>query len=391
MTEKLRTNVVIVGAGPSGLMLGQLLQRAGIENVILENRSADYVLSRIRAGVLEPRTVDTLRDAGVGARADAEGLVKTGHHLMWDDEHVRIPFDELVGKSVLVYGQTKITEDLMDARAANGGITHYEAHDVQPHDIWEDHPRVTYEREGRRFEVSCDYIAGCDGFHGVCRTVIPPDRITTHEFAFPFGWLGILCDTPPVSDEVAWVNHPDGFVMCSLRSHTRSRYYFQVPIEEDVRAWDEDRFWAEFSRRMPDHMSERLVTGPALDMSIAPLRSFLAEPMRFGRLFLVGDAAHVVPPTGAKGLNMAIADAKCLFDALGERYSTGGTELLDSYSATSLHRVWQAVRFSWWMTHLMHKLSDSPFDRQLQVAELEYIASSKAAQTTIAENFCGLD
>jgi p-hydroxybenzoate 3-monooxygenase len=388
--QKSRTQVVIIGGGPAGLMLGQLLQRAGIGNVILENRSGDHVLSRIRAGVLEPRTVETLRDAGVGARADAEGLVRTGHHLMWDDQHVRIPFD-LAGKSVLVYGQTKITEDLMEARAANGGITHYEASRVQPHDVSGDHPCVTYEHSGQRFQIDCDYIAGCDGFHGVSRATIPTDRITTHEFAFPFGWLGILTDTPPVSQEVAWVNHPDGFVMCSLRSMTRSRYYFQVPIDEDIKAWDEDRFWAEFRRRMPPELSEGLVTGPALDMSIAPLRSFIAEPMQFGRMFLVGDAAHVVPPTGAKGLNMAIADAEALFDALAERYASGRTDLLDGYSSTALDRVWKAVRFSWWMTNLMHKLSDGPFERRLQVAELDYIAGSTAAQTTIAENFCGLE
>ena len=388
--EKLRTQVVIIGAGPAGLMLGQLLQRAGIGNVILENRSGDYVLSRIRAGVLEPRTVETLRGAGVGARADAEGLVRTGHHLMWDDRNVRIPFS-LAGKSVLVYGQTKITRDLMDAREANGGITHYEAHDVQPHDFWGDHPRVTYEHDGHSFEIECDYIAGCDGFHGVSRRSVPADRITTHEHAFPFGWLGILSDTPPVSEEVAWVNHPDGFVMCSLRSMTRSRYYFQVPIDEDIKAWDVDRFWAEFKRRMPDELSDRLVTGPALDMSIAPLRSFMAEPMRFGQMFLLGDAAHVVPPTGAKGLNMAIGDAKALFEGFEQRYGNGSSELLDGYSATALDRIWKAVRFSWWMTNLMHKLSDDPFARRLQVAELDYIAGSEAAQTTIAENFCGLD
>lgn len=387
--EPTRTNVVIIGAGPSGLLLGQLLQREGIDNVILENRSADYVLSRIRAGVLEQRSLDALRSAGVGERADREGLVQTGYHLMWDDKRVRIPFG-LAEKTVSVYGQTEVTRDLMRAREAAGGITHYEVSDVQPRDFLSDRPRVTYEMGGERFEIMCDFIAGCDGFHGVSRASVPPGEITTHEFAFPFGWLGILSDTPPVSHEVVWVNHPDGFAMCSLRSRTRSRYYIQVPIDERLEDWDEARYWEEFARRLPNDLASELVTGPALEMSIAPLRSFVAEPMSFGRMFLVGDAAHIVPPTGAKGLNMAIADAKCLFDCLRHYYRNSDTKLLDGYSATALDRVWRAVRFSWWMTNLMHRLSDDPFARRLQVAELDYIARSTAAQTTIAENFCGL-
>lgn len=387
--NRIRTQVAIIGAGPSGLLLGQLLQRAGIDNVILEVRSGEHVLSRVRAGVLETRSVDTLRFAGVGANADADGLVKTGHHLRWDDAGVRIPFD-LADKTVLVYGQTRVTADLMDARDRAGGDTRYEATNVQPHDFDTDHPKVTFEHDGQSFELSCDFIVGCDGYHGVSRASVDPASITTYEFAFPFGWLGILSDVPPLSDEVVWINHPDGFVMCSLRSMTRSRYYFQVPIDEVVDAWDADRFWTEFRRRLPPDLAEHLVTGPPLEMSIAPLRSFVAEPMSFGRLFLVGDAARIVPPTGAKGLNMAIGDARCLYDAIAAHYSDGTSELLDRYSATALDRVWKAVRFSWWMTNLTHKFSDDPFARRLQIAELEYIATSSAAQTAIAENFCGL-
>lgn len=387
--HRTRTQVVIIGAGPAGLLLGQMLQQAGIENVILENRTGEYVLSRIRAGVLEQDSLDTLTAAGVGERAAREGLEQTGYHLMWDQSRVRIPFG-LADKTVTVYGQTKVTEDLMNAREQNGGITHYEALNAQPEGFWTDRPHVTYEKGGRRYDIECDFIAGCDGYHGVCRASVPSDRITTHEFAFPFGWLGILADTPPVSEEVVWLNHADGFLMCSLRSMSRSRYYLQVPIDEKLDAWNEDRFWTEFARRLPSDLSSGLVTGPALEMSIAPLRSFVAEPMRYGSMFLVGDAAHIVPPTGAKGLNMAIRDARTLFEGFDAFYKTGQAELLDAYSDRSLDRVWKAVRFSWWMTNLMHKLSDDTFARRLQVAELNYISSSTAAQTTIAENFCGL-
>jgi p-hydroxybenzoate 3-monooxygenase len=388
--EIINTQVVIIGAGPAGLVLGQLLQKQGIDHVILENRSADYVLGRIRAGMLEQPTVETLRAAGAGERLDREGLAQTGYNLLWDNNRVRIPF-ALADKTTVVYGQTEITRDLMEARERSQGITHYEVSNVQPAEFDSDQPRVTFEKDGQAYEIHCDYIAGCDGYHGVSRKSVPAERLTTYEFAFPFGWLGILADVPPVSDEVVWLNHAEGFVMCSLRSNTRSRYYIQVPIDEDIKEWDAERFWAEFRRRLPAHLADKLVTGPALEMSIAPLRSFVAEPMRFGRMFLVGDAAHIVPPTGAKGLNLAVADAKQLFEGLRQFYDEGDSALLDNYSADALTRIWKAVRFSWWMTNLMHKFSDEPFARRLQLAELDYLAGSEAAQTTIAENFCGLD
>ncbi|MHA1567495.1 MAG: 4-hydroxybenzoate 3-monooxygenase [Alphaproteobacteria bacterium] len=387
--KKQRTQVVIVGAGPAGLLLGQLLHNQGIDHIILERQSGDYVLSRIRAGMLETRTVDVLREAGVGDRLDREGMVQTGFNLAGDDVRIRIPFD-LVGKTTVVYGQTEITKDLMDARQATGTPVRYEADDVAVHEIDGGQPQVTYRKDGESFEILCDFIAGCDGFHGITRQSVPPEQIKEFQFSYPFGWIGLLADTPPVSNEVVWINHPDGFLMCSLRSHTRSRYYIQVPIEDEVKNWNADRFWTEFERRLPDDLASRLVTGPALEMSIAPLRSFVAEPLRFANLFLVGDAAHVVPPTGAKGLNMAVADAHLLFTALSAYYRTGSTDGLDTYSAAALSRVWKAVRFSWWMTGLMHKFSDDDFARRIQLAEFDYIATSEVARTSIAENFCGL-
>lgn len=389
--ETSRTQVVIIGAGPAGLLLGQFLLKHGIDHVVLELRSADYVLGRVRAGVLEEPTVRALREAGVSERMERESLTMRGFDLMWNDKHVHIDFG-LVNKVATVYGQTKVTRDLMDARQARGGITHYEVSNVQPHDFDTAHPWVSYEKGGRQFRVDCDFIAGCDGQHGITRQSVPGDRFKTFSYAFPFGWLAILADVPPISEEVAWINHADGFLMCSLRSKTRSRYYFQVPEGEDIKNWNADRFWAEYQRRLPPSLIDKLVTGPALEMSLTPLRSFVSTPMRFGRMFLAGDAAHIVPPTGAKGLNMAIADATRLFEGLKQFYAGGrDTALLDSYSDDSLSRVWKAVRFSWWMTNLSHKLSDNPFNREMQIAELEYISQSLAAQTTIAENFCGLD
>lgn len=389
--ETSRTQVVIIGAGPAGLLLGQLLLKQGIDHIILELRSADYVLGRVRAGVLEEPTVRALREAGVSERMDREGLKMPGFDLMWNDRHVHIDFG-LVNKVATVYGQTKVTADLMDARQAKGGITHYEATNVQPHDFDTLRPWVSYEKDGREFRIDCDFIAGCDGHHGVTRKSVPADQIKTFDYAFPFGWLAILADVPPISEEVAWINHTDGFLMCSLRSKTRSRYYFQVPKGEDIKNWNADRFWAEYRRRLPPSLQDKLVTGPALEMSLTPLSSSVSTPMRFGRMFLTGDAAHIVPPTGAKGLNMAIADARRLFEGLKQYYGDSrDTGLLNTYSDDSLSRVWKAVRFSWWMTNLSHKLSDNPFNREMQIAELEYISQSVAAQTTIAENFCGLD
>ncbi|WP_298018549.1 4-hydroxybenzoate 3-monooxygenase [uncultured Castellaniella sp.] len=390
MEETRRTQVVIIGAGPSGLLLGQLLHRHGIDHVILENRSADYVLGRVRAGVLEQPTIAALREAGVGDRAEREGLRMNGFDLRWDEERCHIDFRR-IGKHATVYGQTRVTRDLMDARAACGGITLYEASDVQLHDIESGRPYVTYRHEGRNWRMDCDFIAGCDGFHGVSRQSIPQDTVRQYALTFPFGWLALLADVPPVSEEVAWINHADGFLMCSLRSKTRSRYYVQVPLTEDIREWDADRFWALYRSRLPRDLAEKLVTGPALEMSIAPLRSFVCATMRHGRLFLVGDAAHIVPPTGAKGLNLAVGDAKELADSLRRHYQDHDVQGLDGYCDRALSRIWKAVRFSWWMTNLTHKMMDNPFARQMQLAEFEYTRGSEAAQIAIAENFCGLD
>ncbi len=387
----MRTRIAIIGAGPTGLLLGQLLHIGGIENVILESQSRDHVLGRIRAGVLEQNTVEILRQAGVGARMDREGLVHEGFQIFFNNRLERIRFHALTGgRKMMVYGQTEVTRDLMAARDAWGGVSVYDARDVRPHDFGGDRPRVTYEKDGAVQELACDYIAGCDGFHGVARSAVPAAEISEFDYAYPFGWLGVLADVPPVEEEVSYCSHENGFALCSLRSRTRSRYYIQVPRGEKLTDWPVDRFWAELKRRLPDAAAQRLVTGPALEMSIAPLRSFVCEPMQFGRLFLAGDAAHIVPPTGAKGLNLAVRDANTLFGAFSEFYATGSRALLDSYSRDCLQRVWKAVRFSWWMTTLLHKLSDDPFQRKIQLAELDYTMSSKAAQTVIAENYVGL-
>ena len=385
-----RTQVVIIGAGPAGLTLGQLLQKKGIDNIILERHDAEYVLGRIRAGVLETPTVQALKEAGVGDKPEQIGLHMNGFNLRWGEEGCHIDFST-IGKHALVYGQTRVTRDLMEARQVSGGITHYEAADVQPHDFESDAPWVTYkDKDGQLHRIDCDFIAGCDGFHGISRQSIPAHQKKEFETSFPFGWLGILADVTPVSEEVSWINHPEGFLMCSLRSRTRSRYYLQVPKDEDIRQWNADRFWVEYERRLPRDLAANLQTGPALEMSITPLHSYVCSPMRFGRLFLVGDAAHIVPPTGAKGLNLAIGDAQELAHILQDHYQ-GAADAIGQYSDRALGRVWKAVRFSWWMTNLMHKLTDNPFERQIQLAELEYTRGSKFAQTVIAENFCGLD
>ncbi len=387
--ETRRTQVVIIGAGPSGLLLGQLLHRHGIDHVILEARSPDYVLGRVRAGVLEQPTIAALNEAGVGERAEREGLPMHGFDLRWDEERCHIDFN-LIGKHATVYGQTRITRDLMEARTATGGVTLYEAAEVRPHDIESDHPSVTCRHEGRDLRIECDFIAGCDGFHGVSRQSIPKEHLREQGLAFPFGWLALLADVPPVSEEVAWINGAEGFLMCSLRSRTRSRYYIQVPADAQLSQWNADRFWDAYRSRLPSDLAEKLITGPALEMSIAPLRSYVCSTMRHGRLFLVGDAAHVVPPTGAKGLNLAVGDAKALADGLRQHYQDHDAHGIDRYCEQSLKRIWKAVRFSWWMTHLTHRITDNPFERRIQIAELEYTRESPAAQTAIAENFCGL-
>lgn len=387
----MKTQVAIIGAGPSGLLLGQLLHQQGIATVILEARTPDYVLDRIRAGVLEQGFADLLRQAGAGARMDREGHVHTGFEICFDGRRERIDLHGLTGgKSVMVYGQTEVTRDLMAAREASGGITIYEAEQVQPHDFYGERPRVTFVKNGETVTLECDYIAGCDGFHGVSRKSVPQDAIKTFERVYPFGWLGVLSHTPPVSDELIYARHARGFALCSMRSPTLSRYYVQCALDEDLDTWSDQRFWDELKSRLPDDVAARLVTGPSIEKSIAPLRSFVAEPMKFGRLFLVGDAAHIVPPTGAKGLNLASSDVHTLYHALRRTYREGRADLLEKYSEICLRRIWKAERFSWWMTSVLHKFDDDGFNQRIQQAELAYYTSTEAGRTTIAENYVGL-
>ncbi|PPE69060.1 4-hydroxybenzoate 3-monooxygenase [Caldimonas thermodepolymerans] len=388
----MRTQVAIIGSGPSGLLLGQLLHKAGIDAVILEKHTKDYVLSRIRAGIIEQICVDLLDEAGVGERMHRQGLVHHGIEIAFKGRRHRIDFKALTGgKSVMVYGQTEITRDLMDAREAAGLPTVYEAADVSIHDFDTARPRVRYVKDGKAHEIECDFIAGCDGYHGVCRASVPQGALTTYERVYPFGWLGLLSDTPPVSDELIYINHERGFALCSMRSRTRSRYYVQCSLEDKVEQWSDDAFWDELRRRMDPETAERLVTGPSIEKSIAPLRSFVAEPMRFGRLFLAGDAAHIVPPTGAKGLNLAAADVRYLSRALIEYYRDRSEAGIDHYSEKALRRIWKAERFSWMMTNLLHRFPDQgDFGRRIQEAELDYLVSSTAASTSLAENYVGL-
>jgi p-hydroxybenzoate 3-monooxygenase len=387
----MRTQVVIIGAGPAGLLLGQLLLKRGIDNVILENRSADYVLGRIRAGVIEQGTAGLLEEVDAAARMQSEGLVHDGTEICFDGERHRIDFRALTGKVVTVYGQTEITRDLMEKRLADGAKTVYEALDVGLHDFDGAKPRVRYRKDGKDHELACDFIAGCDGFHGVSRQSVSPKSLQTYERVYPFGWAGILSETPPVSQELIYVRHERGFALCSMRSQTRSRYYIQCPIEEDVESWSDTRFWDELKRRLDDEAASTIVTGPSIEKSIAPLRSFVAEPMRFGSLFLAGDAAHIVPPTGAKGLNLAASDVYYLSEAFTEFYRDKSAAALDGYSARALARVWKAERFSWWMTSLLHRLPDAgAFEQRLQLAELEYLVGSEAASRALAENYVGL-
>ncbi|MFC7514909.1 4-hydroxybenzoate 3-monooxygenase [Herbaspirillum sp. GCM10030257] len=387
----MKTQVAIIGAGPSGLLLGQLLQRQGIDNVILEVKTPEYVLGRIRAGVLEQGTVDLIRESGAGARMDREGQVHEGVTLAFSGRRERIDLKGLTGgKTVMVYGQTEVTRDLMEARAAAGGISIYEAHDVALHDFEGEQPRVTFVKNGETVTLECEYIAGCDGFHGVSRKSVPKDQLNTFERVYPFGWLGVLSRTPPVAHELIYANHERGFALCSMRSDVLSRYYVQCSLDDKIEQWPDERFWNELKSRLPNDVAASLVTGPSIEKSIAPLRSFVAEPMKFGRMFLVGDAAHIVPPTGAKGLNLAASDVYTLYHVLRKAYHEGRTDLLDSYSDICLRRIWKAERFSWWMTSILHKLSDDPFGQRIQLADLNYYTGSLAGRTTIAENYVGL-
>jgi len=385
-----RTQVAIIGAGPSGLLLSQLLYLNGVDNVVLERQSREYVAGRIRAGVLEQGTVDLLVEAKLGARMLPERLLHEGVSLAFAGQTVRIDLKRLTGSSVSVYGQTEVTKDLIDARTAAGAKLIFDAAEVAVAEFDGAHPHVRYRHNGRINELTCDFIAGCDGYHGVCRQSIPQAALQTFERVYPFGWLGILADVPPASHELIYSNHARGFALCSMRSMTRSRYYVQCGLEEKLEAWPDARFWDELRSRLPNEVAAKVITGPSIEKSIAPLRSFVVEPLRFGQLFLVGDAAHIVPPTGAKGLNLAAADVRVLYQALVEYYRTARTNLLDRYSELALRRAWLAVRFSWWFTSIMHKFSDDPFNYKLQLAELDYLSRSSAALTSLAENYVGL-
>lgn len=387
----MQTQVAIIGSGPAGLLLGQLLYKAGIDHIIIEQRSAEYVASRIRAGILEQVSVDLLTQAGVDQNLKEKGLPHAGIEILTNGQKHRVDLATLThGKQVTVYGQTEVTKDLMHAREQAGLRSFYESTDVQIHDFYQK-PSVTFTSENVSYTVKCDFIAGCDGYHGVCRASVPEDKIKTFEKVYPFGWLGVLADVPPVADELIYVQSERGFALCSMRSETRSRYYLQVPATDKVENWSDEQFWQELKNRLDPESREKLVTGASIEKSIAPLRSFVTEPMRFGKLFLAGDAAHIVPPTGAKGLNLAASDIAYLSHALIQYYQHGSEQGIDEYSEKCLQRVWKAERFSWWMTHLLHRFeTESEFDHKIKQAELSYVLGSTAGQTTLAENYVGL-
>ncbi|WP_428665987.1 4-hydroxybenzoate 3-monooxygenase [Reyranella sp.] len=391
MAVQERTQVGIIGAGPAGLLLARLLKLHDIDSVIVEARTRDYVEARVRAGVLEQGTVGLLEEAGVAERLHRDGLVHDGVEIAGNGRRLRIDFRELTGKTVTVYGQTEVTRDLIAARLAGDGPIVWEAADVKIHDIESDRPRLGYRVAGVERELVCDFIAGCDGFHGVSRPSLPTSLGQTFERTYLFGWLGILADVPPCSDELIYASHPRGFALASMRSPTRSRYYIQCALDEKIEDWPDERLWDELKLRLGSDTAPDVTTGPAIEKSIAPLRSFVSTPMQHGRLFLAGDAAHIVPPTGAKGLNLAASDVHYLCRALAAHYATGNDDLLRAYSVTALARVWKAERFSWWMTMLLHRLHpEASFEAQMQRAELDYLASSRAAQTVLAENYVGL-
>jgi p-hydroxybenzoate 3-monooxygenase len=398
--KTIKTQVAIIGAGPSGLLLGQLLAKQGISNVIMDRVSGDYVLGRIRAGILEQGFVDLVREAGVAERMDAEGHIHEGVELSINNDRFRIDLKELTGgKTVMCYGQVEITRDLMDARAATAGLdTYYNAEKVQPHDVKTDAPYVTFSHDGEEYRLDCDYIAGCDGFHGVSRQTIPAELRTEHERVYPFGWLGFMADVPPCHDELIYAMSDRGFALASQRSLTRSRYYLQVPLTDTVEEWSDERFWAELKTRLPKEVADTMQTGPSIEKSIAPLRSFVCEPMQYGNLFLVGDAAHIVPPTGAKGLNLAASDVATLYKILQRVYKDGDKSCIEQYSEIALRRVWNGERFSWWMTNMMHDFGDefsgsgmTPLmQKRFMQSELGYYLNSENGRKVIAEQYVGL-
>lgn len=391
MTMTTRTQVGIIGAGPSGLLLAHLLAQNGIHSVIVERQNREYIEGRVRAGVLEQGSVDILTQAGMGTRLHAEGLVHDGFSMIVEGKHHRIDLHELTGKNVTVYGQTEVTKDLMQQHADAGTDIRFNVEDVEPTGLDHQRPMIQYKSDGTTKRIECDYIAGCDGYHGVSRRSIPENIIKTFERVYPFGWFGLLSQTPPVSDELIYASHKNGFALCSMRSTSRSRYYIQCSNDEIAENWSDDRFWDELSLRIGPEASKSLITGPSIEKSVAPLRSFVAEPMSYNRLYLVGDAAHIVPPTGAKGLNLAIADVHRLATAFTDHYASNDSSRLRSYSVDSLRRVWKIERFTWWMTMLLHKFPDhSRFDKRLQSAEFDYLINSTAGATMLAENYVGL-
>lgn len=388
----MKTQVCIIGGGPSGLMLSQLLHLKGIDTIVLEKHSREYVLSRIRAGVLEHGFAELMREAQCGERMDKEGEIHEGFFIAHDGILDRVDLEKYSGgSSVVVYGQTELTRDLYEARDKMNGAVIHNAEDVKPHDMTSDAPYVTYRDGDEIVRIDCDFIIGADGFHGVSRKSIPRDVLTEYEKVYPFGWLGVLSRTKPVSPELIYAKHERGFALCSLRSQVLSRYYIQVPLTDTVEDWSDDDFWAELKRRLPQEVGDRMETGPSIEKSIAPLRSFVAEPMRYGNLFLAGDAAHIVPPTGARGLNSAASDIYYLYHAMVAHYQDGDDSGLENYSAKALARVWKAQRFSWWMTTLLHTFPDNiPYDQKLQQTDLEYLFSSEKALGSLAENYVGL-
>jgi p-hydroxybenzoate 3-monooxygenase len=386
-----RTQVAIVGAGPAGLVLSHLLHRHGIESVVLECRSRDHVQNRVRAGVLEQGTVDLLTETGLGDRLHAEGHAHHGIELRFDGTGHRIPLTDLTGRSIWIYGQQKVVEDLIDGRGPDHGELFFEVDDVGVHDVDSTSPTVRFGHHGREHVVHADFVAGCDGFHGICRPTLPDGVLTSYEREYPFAWLGILAEVAPSYDELVYTHHDRGFALLSMRGPTVSRMYLQVAPDEDIAAWPDDRIWDELHRRVDTDDGWTLREGPIFDKGVTPMRSFVAEPMQHGRLFLAGDAAHIVPPTGAKGLNLAVADVRVLADALEGWYARGDATGLDGYSATCLRRVWRTQHFSWWMTSLLHRFGDQdPYDTRLQRSQLDYVTSSTAAATSLAENYVGL-